>query len=60
MAARGQLQTIPLAQTGEGIKECELIEWYVQVGCLLSLGDLLQILATLEVAKRHRSCTGRF
>lgn len=25
--------SFPLAQTGEGIKECELTEWYVEVRC---------------------------
>ena len=27
----GALVDVPLAQTGEGIKECELVQWFVQV-----------------------------
>lgn len=26
----GNLVEVPLAQTGEGIAECELLKWYVQ------------------------------
>ncbi len=30
-AAAPQLVSFPLAQTGEGISECELIQWFVKV-----------------------------
>jgi len=26
----GNIVDVPLAQTGEGIAECELLKWYVQ------------------------------
>lgn len=26
----GEIVDVPLAQTGEGIAECELLKWYVQ------------------------------
>ena len=31
-AAEGTVVQFPLAQPGEGIKECELIKWFVKVG----------------------------
>ena len=30
-ADAARLVTVPLSQTGEGIKECELIEWHIKV-----------------------------
>jgi hypothetical protein len=29
--AGGRVLTVPLAQTGEGIKECEVTQWFVEV-----------------------------
>lgn len=33
-SSAGKRVQVPLAQTGEGIKECELISWSVQVALL--------------------------
>lgn len=31
---QGSIVSFPLAQTGEGISECELIQWFIKVRCL--------------------------
>lgn len=36
-SSQGSVVSFPLAQTGEGISECELMQWFVKVGALLLL-----------------------
>lgn len=47
-ADAARLVTVPLAQTGEGIKECELIEWHIKVIPVTSHVAALQPSTTRE------------
>ena len=49
--------SFPLAQTGEGIKECELTQWYVKV-CVQLQGCFPSKLLT-KFALRFVGCAGR-
>ena len=59
-ATRGASSIIqfPLAQTGEGIKECELTEWYVKVHSrqLPHLPPLCRKAAALTSLRRYARC----
>lgn len=40
-AASGEVVNVPLAQTGEGIAECELLKWFVcEVRLARSAGNI--------------------
>ncbi|KAJ8766757.1 hypothetical protein K2173_007824 [Erythroxylum novogranatense] len=49
---------VPLAQTGEGIAECELLKWYVQEGDLVEefqpLCEVQSDKATIEITSRYK------
>ncbi|KAI4375748.1 hypothetical protein MLD38_013576 [Melastoma candidum] len=49
---------VPLAQTGEGIAECELIRWFVQEGDLIEefqpLCEVQSDKATVEITSRYK------
>lgn len=59
----GPLLTIPLAQTGEGIKECELTAWFVEEGTAVAEFDKLCEVqsdkATVEVTSRFAGVVAR-
>ena len=59
----GPLLTIPLAQTGEGIKECELTAWFVEEGVVVAEFDKLCEVqsdkATVEVTSRFAGVVAR-
>ena len=61
--ADGPLLTIPLAQTGEGIKECELTAWFVEEGAVVAEFDKLCEVqsdkATVEVTSRFAGVVAR-
>ncbi|KAL9237699.1 hypothetical protein vseg_012219 [Gypsophila vaccaria] len=56
--AVGGLVDVPLAQTGEGIAECELMKWFVQEGDLVEefqpLCEVQSDKATIEITSRYR------
>jgi len=56
-AAFGTLVTFPLAQTGEGISECELIQWFVTegqtVGEFDKLCEVQSDKASIEITSRY-------
>ncbi|KAF8011156.1 hypothetical protein BT93_J1699 [Corymbia citriodora subsp. variegata] len=49
---------VPLAQTGEGIAECELLKWFVQEGDLIEefqpLCEVQSDKATIEITSRYK------
>ncbi|CAM8989798.1 unnamed protein product [Rhodiola kirilowii] len=49
---------VPLAQTGEGIAECELLQWFVQEGDLVDefqrLCEVQSDKATIEITSRYK------
>jgi Biotin-requiring enzyme len=53
----GPIVSIPLAQTGEGIKECEVTQWFVRIGDQVEeFGKLCEVQsdkATVEVTSRY-------
>ncbi|WOL06659.1 lipoamide acyltransferase component of branched-chain alpha-keto acid dehydrogenase [Canna indica] len=55
---RGQLVEVPLAQTGEGIAECELLKWFVEEGDLVEefqrLCEVQSDKATIEITSRFK------
>ncbi|KAK9664711.1 hypothetical protein RND81_14G063000 [Saponaria officinalis] len=52
------LVDVPLAQTGEGIAECELMKWFVQEGDLVEefqpLCEVQSDKATIEITSRYK------
>ncbi|KAM3338284.1 Lipoamide acyltransferase component [Capsicum chinense] len=54
----GGVIDIPLAQTGEGIAECELLKWFVQEGDLVEefqpLCEVQSDKATIEITSRYK------
>ncbi|BAT77112.1 hypothetical protein LR48_Vigan01g304200 [Vigna angularis] len=52
------LVDVPLAQTGEGIAECELLKWYVQEGDYVEdfqpLCEVQSDKATIEITSRYK------
>ncbi|KNA19896.1 hypothetical protein SOVF_057380 [Spinacia oleracea] len=54
----GGLVDVPLAQTGEGIAECELLKWFVQEGDQVEefqpLCEVQSDKATIEITSRYR------
>ncbi|CAI8610683.1 unnamed protein product [Vicia faba] len=54
----GNVVEIPLAQTGEGIAECELLKWYVQEGDFIEdfqpLCEVQSDKATIEITSRYK------
>ncbi|KAI5415729.1 lipoamide acyltransferase component of branched-chain alpha-keto acid dehydrogenase complex, mitochondrial [Lathyrus oleraceus] len=54
----GNIVEIPLAQTGEGIAECELLKWYVQEGDFVEdfqpLCEVQSDKATIEITSRYK------
>ncbi|GAX77825.1 hypothetical protein CEUSTIGMA_g5268.t1 [Chlamydomonas eustigma] len=52
----GTVVSLPLAQTGEGISECELIQWFVkEVDSVVAFGRLCEVQsdkATIEITSR--------
>ncbi|KAH9607336.1 hypothetical protein KSS87_005901 [Heliosperma pusillum] len=54
----GGIVDVPLAQTGEGIAECELIKWFVQEGDLVEefqpLCEVQSDKATIEITSRYK------
>lgn len=57
-APAGALVDVPLAQTGEGIAECELLKWYVQEGDIVEefqrLCEVQSDKATIEITSRYK------
>ncbi|KAF7146088.1 hypothetical protein RHSIM_Rhsim04G0224800 [Rhododendron simsii] len=53
-----EIVDVPLAQTGEGIAECELIKWYVQEGDEIDefqpLCEVQSDKATIEITSRYK------
>lgn len=53
----GTVVPFPLAQTGEGISECELLQWYIKEGELIEqFGKVCEVQsdkATIEITSRH-------
>lgn len=56
--SRGAVVDVPLAQTGEGIAECELLKWFVQEGDQVEefqpLCEVQSDKATIEITSRYR------
>ncbi|KAL5983706.1 Bce2p [Asimina triloba] len=54
----GRIIDVPLAQTGEGIAECELLTWYVQEGDYVEefqrLCEVQSDKATIEITSRYK------
>ncbi|XP_057539679.1 lipoamide acyltransferase component of branched-chain alpha-keto acid dehydrogenase complex, mitochondrial [Amaranthus tricolor] len=54
----GGMVDVPLAQTGEGIAECELLKWFVQEGDQVEefqpLCEVQSDKATIEITSRYR------
>ncbi|PSR92571.1 Lipoamide acyltransferase component of branched-chain alpha-keto acid dehydrogenase [Actinidia chinensis var. chinensis] len=54
----GGIVDVPLAQTGEGIAECELLKWYVQEGDEIEefqpLCEVQSDKATIEITSRYK------
>ncbi|XP_057421296.1 lipoamide acyltransferase component of branched-chain alpha-keto acid dehydrogenase complex, mitochondrial [Lotus japonicus] len=54
----GKIVDIPLAQTGEGIAECELLKWYVQEGDSIDefqpVCEVQSDKATIEITSRYK------
>ncbi|KAI4345394.1 hypothetical protein L6164_012522 [Bauhinia variegata] len=54
----GELVDVPLAQTGEGIAECELLKWFVQEGDQVEefqpLCEVQSDKATIEITSRYK------
>ncbi|KAK7363557.1 hypothetical protein VNO77_05703 [Canavalia gladiata] len=54
----GKIMDVPLAQTGEGIAECELLKWYVQEGDYVEdfqpLCEVQSDKATIEITSRYK------
>ncbi|PIA44336.1 hypothetical protein AQUCO_01700141v1 [Aquilegia coerulea] len=54
----GEIIEVPLAQTGEGIAECELLKWFVQEGDLVEefqpLCEVQSDKATIEITSRYK------
>ncbi|KAI8561692.1 hypothetical protein RHMOL_Rhmol04G0360200 [Rhododendron molle] len=54
----GEIVDVPLAQTGEGIAECELLKWYVQEGDEIDefqpLCEVQSDKATIEITSRYK------
>lgn len=54
----GNIVDVPLAQTGEGIAECELLKWYVQEGDYVDdfqpLCEVQSDKATIEITSRYK------
>ncbi|KAF5737007.1 lipoamide acyltransferase [Tripterygium wilfordii] len=54
----GEVVDVPLAQTGEGIAECELLRWFVQEGEIIEefqpLCEVQSDKATIEITSRHK------
>ncbi|XP_045786853.1 lipoamide acyltransferase component of branched-chain alpha-keto acid dehydrogenase complex, mitochondrial [Trifolium pratense] len=54
----GNIVEVPLAQTGEGIAECELLKWYVQEGDYVEdfqpLCEVQSDKATIEITSRYK------
>ncbi|KAJ1395226.1 Single hybrid motif [Sesbania bispinosa] len=54
----GKIVDVPLAQTGEGIAECELLKWYVQEGDYIEdfqpLCEVQSDKATIEITSRYK------
>ncbi|KGN57128.1 lipoamide acyltransferase component of branched-chain alpha-keto acid dehydrogenase complex, mitochondrial isoform X3 [Cucumis sativus] len=58
-----RLVDIPLAQTGEGIAECELLKWFVQEGDEVEefqpLCEVQSDKATIEITSRYKGKVGQ-
>ncbi|KAJ7955132.1 Dihydrolipoamide acetyltransferase component of pyruvate dehydrogenase complex [Quillaja saponaria] len=54
----GGIVDVPLAQTGEGIAECELLKWFAQEGDLIEefqpLCEVQSDKATIEITSRYK------
>ncbi|KAI9123218.1 hypothetical protein K1719_006107 [Acacia pycnantha] len=54
----GEMVDVPLAQTGEGIAECELLKWFVQEGDQVEefqpLCEVQSDKATIEITSRYK------
>ncbi|KAL5713130.1 dihydrolipoyllysine-residue (2-methylpropanoyl)transferase [Ranunculus cassubicifolius] len=54
----GEIVEVPLAQTGEGIAECELLKWFVQEGDQVEefqpLCEVQSDKATIEITSRYK------
>ncbi|KAE9602165.1 hypothetical protein Lal_00049562 [Lupinus albus] len=54
----GKIVDVPLAQTGEGIAECELLKWHVQEGDYIEdfqpICEVQSDKATIEITSRYR------
>ncbi|KAL4345712.1 hypothetical protein AHAS_Ahas11G0305800 [Arachis hypogaea] len=54
----GKIVDVPLAQTGEGIAECELLKWHVQEGDYIEdfqpLCEVQSDKATIEITSRYK------
>ncbi|MED6106498.1 Dihydrolipoamide acetyltransferase component of pyruvate dehydrogenase complex, variant 2 [Stylosanthes scabra] len=54
----GKIVDVPLAQTGEGIAECELLKWHVQQGDYIEdfqpLCEVQSDKATIEITSRYK------
>ncbi|XP_028751692.1 lipoamide acyltransferase component of branched-chain alpha-keto acid dehydrogenase complex, mitochondrial-like isoform X2 [Neltuma alba] len=54
----GEMVDVPLAQTGEGIAECELLKWFVQEGDHVEefqpLCEVQSDKATIEITSRYK------
>lgn len=59
----GGIMDVPLAQTGEGIAECELIRWFVQEGDQVEefqpLCEVQSDKATIEITSRYKGSISR-
>ncbi|XP_042417570.1 lipoamide acyltransferase component of branched-chain alpha-keto acid dehydrogenase complex, mitochondrial-like [Zingiber officinale] len=57
-AAGGEVVDVPLAQTGEGIAECELLKWFVSEGDIVEefqrLCEVQSDKATIEITSRFK------
>ncbi|KAJ3676129.1 hypothetical protein LUZ60_003541 [Juncus effusus] len=58
VAVGGEVVEVPLAQTGEGIAECELLKWFVQEGDQVEefqrLCEVQSDKATIEITSRFK------
>ncbi|KAJ1692096.1 hypothetical protein LUZ63_008794 [Rhynchospora breviuscula] len=58
ISSGGELVEVPLAQTGEGIAECELLKWFVQQGDHVEefqrLCEVQSDKATIEITSRFK------
>ncbi|KAI8463741.1 MAG: lipoamide acyltransferase [Monoraphidium minutum] len=62
-AAAGRVVSFPLAQTGEGISECELVEWHVKEGDAVEefqpVCEVQSDKASIEITSRYAGVISR-